>query len=87
LSQLIDRRFLAEEFHGRVLTDIPDPRMFANAADELQGFRRFLFGEKIDLEIQVLPLLGALALPALLHQNESRKQNRLRDLPAKTAHR
>ena len=54
-----------------------DPEVFGDPVHQCEHLGIFLFGQEIDLEIQVHPTLGHGRLPVFRHENERRKKNGL----------
>jgi hypothetical protein len=70
-SESLDIGLRQELLQSRIDGRDVDTGMFGETALQLQNGRQFLFGEEVDLQVKMRPLVGLLRHAVLGHQHES----------------
>src|SRR5947208_16945528 len=66
---------LAESLHLRLACLRIEPHMVANGPEHLEHLRDFLLGKQVDLQIELIAMIGSPGHPVLFHEDESSQQN------------
>src|SRR5438067_5096588 len=77
ICELIDGRLFGENLDGSILRDFLNTEALADAFKQLKCLGCLLLGQQIDLQRQLLTLLGSFTFTVLLHQHKCGKENGL----------